>query len=285
MGIIDFFRDLLNPKDYGYYSYYDYSEEQRRQRQSAKPVTEESKTAKKPVEPVTEAKEKKEEQTLKTPEKPTRVEPIGSNKPYYYEDMYGPMPLEYDWGYRRESHRKYYRKEKKDVIVFVIEDSIYTSSYAKNIEAIVKRIVDSNKSSFFMMLKVGNDKQFFEPSDYESLIKDNMITRLFNEGHDFLVDYVETLEHITKFCKDTVVEYEYKGTKYDIQNISVIFIGSGKTNAGSETIEKVSKLVADIKNNKKTKTIKYFCMTDRQSIGVAKLGFPVIGHIDNDFYS
>lgn len=290
MGFIDYLKELFDPRGQDYYDYYEYCEAQRRQRERerANPITDQPKTVTKQEQSVNLDKDKMKEQIPKMNQSSMESQQPYSHKEHFYGDVYGPMPLEQDLTgrhYPREPFRKYYRKQKKDIIVFVIENSLYTRCYAQNIQAIVKRIIDSNKSAFFMMLKVGDGKRFFETSDYDTLTKDNVVASLFNESQQGNVDYIEVLDHITKFYKDTIVDYEYKSTKYDIQNISVVVIGSGKTYIDSEATENISKFVADIKNNKKTKTIKYFCMTDRQSIDVAKLGFPVIGHIDNDFYS
>lgn len=292
MGFIDFFRSLFEPDYYGYNK--DYSEyDDWRRKENEKAKLNPTSTVVVNMNQYNPSMGKTSGQEVKSnePTKPNSEPKIGKYADYtkapVSSEVYGPMPISEDLlakGYHRDKGFKFVRKEKKDIVVFVIENSLYTECYSKEIEAITKRIFDSNKESLFMILKVGDGKHFFDIFDYELLNQSGVLSGMFQKSQAAIVDYAEALEHILKFYTEILLEYEYKDKKYDIQNLSYIFIGSGKTYSDVETIKKVSKLVADVKSKKKTKTIKYFCMSDIQAIDVAKLGFPVIGHMDKDFY-
>ena len=298
MSLIDFFRSLFEPEYYSYESdYSEYANWRRKESEKANSTPTPAPNPKSTV--VVNMNENnftpsgvntqgiKSNEPQKSGSGPNVGEYGGSTKIPASSQVYGPMPLSEDLldkGYHKDKGFKFVRKEKKDVVVFVIENSLYTQCYSKEIQSITKKILDSNNESLFMILKVGDDKLFFDILDYDLIAKSDVLSVMLQKGQPSVVDYAEVLEHILKFYTDTLLECEYNNKKYDIQNMSYIFMGSGKTYNDVETIKKVSKLVADVKSKKKTKTIKYFCMSDKQSIDVAKLGFPVIGHIDNDFY-
>lgn len=175
-----------------------------------------------------------------------------------------------------------YYKPKKDVVIFVIENSPITLGYKNQIIGLVNKITQSNSECFFMMLRVGNEEKFYDVIDYSSLSPKGLFDEFFTDMQMLgKVDYLEALKHIEDFYTSSVVDFEYQRRKYIVKNINVIFVGSGCT---SSSKEEVAQTIKKLKTIQRTKTIKYFCLEDSQTFNVAKMGIPVIGHIETDFY-
>ena len=180
-------------------------------------------------------------------------------------------------------------KEKKNIIVFVVENTSKVNNYKAQILSLINKISNDNDSALFLFLKAGNNKKFYNVLDLKTIDEDKIIDSLLSVENDSCdeVDYVEVLKHINDFLVSLTVnlgELEYKEKKYDVQNISIIFIGTSDYYGDDESKVEISRLIRTIKVNKKTKTIKYFCMEDKETINAAMLGFPVVGHIVSDFY-
>lgn len=177
-------------------------------------------------------------------------------------------------------------KEKKDVIIFVVENTFMVNEYKNEILRLINKIVEDNKECFFLFLRTGNHKQYFEVSDYQSIMKDNLLENLLiSAEEDCAVDYLDVLKHIDSFLSTCIMGiFEYNHKKYDIQNNSIIFMGTGDCHHEEYSKKESMRLIKRINSRIKVKTIKYFCMEDSQTLKAATLGFPVIGHIVTDFY-
>ena len=177
-------------------------------------------------------------------------------------------------------------KPKKDVIIFAIENTPMVVEHKDKILNLIKKIANDNEKCFFMFLRMGNNKKYFDILNYESIQKDNIFDTLFigDDEEKANVDYQEVLKHINDFLISTIVDLEYKNKKYEIQNYNIIFIGTGEYEDVEVTKSESLNLMKRITSRSKVKTVKYFCINDNQTINVAALGFSVIGHIVTDFY-
>lgn len=179
------------------------------------------------------------------------------------------------------------RKEKKDVIIFAVENSSMVNQYKNEIGKILAKIAKDNDSCLFLFLRVGNNKKYFNIMDYDKMKEEKTIESLFESCEDEAseVDYLDVLKHMDNFLSPLqLLDLEYKDKKYDIQNKSIIFFGTGSYNLSEQDEDEVRRLMKRIKLRNSMRTIRYFCMKDSQTINVAALGFPVIGHIVADFY-
>ena len=197
--------------------------------------------------------------------------------------FYGPPTAEEY--YRYYTPRTVYR-EKKNIIIFAIENSSMTKEHKNQILKIVEKITKENQQALFMFLRIGNDKKYFDILDYASFEKNKIIENLITseEKEDENVDYTDVLNHINEFLVSTVINIDYKDRRYETSNNSIIFIGTGKCQQTEHAKIYGLSLITKICSKVKVKTLKYFCMEDYQTIDVAALGFPIVGHIVTDFY-
>lgn len=186
--------------------------------------------------------------------------------------------------------RRINRIEDKDAIVLVIENSIWTREFKNQILQLAKKIIDSNQDCFFLLMRMGDDKKILDVVDYETLEQISPLSDWFTEGSTSDCDYLGILNTLEEFYKSSISFFEYFDTtqqidkKYLIQDINIVFFGSGNINLDKETKKKCIESLKYLKSRMKIKSIKYFCTLDKQTINPANLGFPVIGHIETDFY-
>jgi len=184
---------------------------------------------------------------------------------------------------------KYMRREKKNIITFVLENTAKVREHKDEILRIIKKIVGDNHSSLFLFLQSGSNKKFFDVMDFETFNNDKILESLFSSDNpdDEKVDLEEVLKHLNTFLDSQKTSFgvlEYKEKKYDVENNSIIFIGTAAYDEKINSKKEIVELMSSIKAKRSVKTIKYFCMEDRETINAAMLGFPVIGHIVADFY-
>lgn len=262
MGWKDFFR-----KPSSHYYYGDYYEHPKREEPIRRPEP-------KPIS-TTEEKvkiSKPEIQTdVKRPDEIKEPRDMGS----YFENKH---QKEIDW-------YKPLRKENKDVVIIVVDNVSEVYEYQKEVVGLVNKITQSNKDSFFMVLRLGNDKKFFDVLNYEKLETEKVLDNLLTESKTEVdVDYLEALKHIEAFYNGTVFDFEYNDKKYDIKNIRILFVGTAQPVSDDKVKKDISKTLKELKQMGRIKAIKYFCMEDKQTFNAAKIGMPVIGHIQTDFY-
>ncbi len=208
----------------------------------------------------------------------------GGTKPVtgpYANDPYGPPAND-------KFKRPYTPKplyEKADAIIIVVESTRYTAKYQNDIMRLVNKIITDNPDSYFMFLRIGSNQAFSElfnstkvkeldlKQDFFGNIteKDDVnIEPALLKIDDFVMTHLLTLKTI------------HEGAKlYRIDGVKLIFIGQGKS---SGTVVKSSSVLKTLCKDKGVKTVKYFCIKDEDAINAAKLGFPVIGHIESNFY-
>lgn len=180
--------------------------------------------------------------------------------------------------------------KKKNVIMIVLENTLVVREHKKEILALIKKIVSDNAESFFVFLRTGSDKKYFELMDFDKLEKEKVIDELFPDSFDVSekVQLSDVLKHIhstleEQYSKFSILRYENK--TYDIEANSIIFIGTAAYENTEEAKKEILKEMKFITSEKKRiKTIKYFCIIDKNTINAAMLGFPVIGHLITDFY-
>jgi len=217
---------------------------------------------------------------FKETEVETKRGTVDSKYPRRQGELFGDE--EHDYGPWYRPQKPVVRKEKKDAVVFVVEESLSTVNYKKEILWLINKIIESNKECFFVLLCIGTKNKFYDPIDYNSFKVDGILSKILDESQEqSIIDYVEALKHIATFYDDTIFDFKYKEKEYDIEKINIIFIGTGHSD--TDNIE-TSKIIKKLKLLPRTKTIKYFCLEDNQTFNAAQLGMPVIGHVITDFY-
>jgi len=177
-------------------------------------------------------------------------------------------------------------KAKKDVIVFAIDNTSEVAEHKNEILHLVNKIVQDNEKCFFMFLRMCNHKKYFDILNYETYKKEEILKALFVESEEEVkVDYSDALKHINDFLISSIVDFELDDKKYELQNVRIIFIGAGTNDYAEDAKKETLECIKKITRRDKVKALKYFCMEDNQTINIAALGFPVIGHIVTDFYA
>ncbi|MBR5227621.1 MAG: hypothetical protein IKV94_03190 [Clostridia bacterium] len=177
-------------------------------------------------------------------------------------------------------------REKKNVIFFVIENSKEVCDNNGLVSGVMNKIISSNKDSFFRILTMYNEKKISDVLDFATLDSIAEINKKLNVAENdtdetyisdalrYIWDYLISIDTTSKTI-------EFKDKKYDFLKASIIFIGTGRGNIEDEAVGKYINL---LKLNSKVSTIKYICLKDKQAINVSAMGFPVIGHINPNFY-
>ena len=180
-----------------------------------------------------------------------------------------------------------YWLNKKTVIFFVIEDTVDVKKYANQINAITKRIIKENDSELFsFMVPNGKDTQINllsaslieRDKTVESILKSDDKTEISVK----LLDPLRNIAYFLEYVKKSFGKIYRGKSEFYVEKCKIIFIGTGEYEKNLQ--QDVTELIKFINNQTLVKTMKYFCMKDSQTVNAAKLGFPVIGHIEYDFY-
>ena len=182
----------------------------------------------------------------------------------------------------------YKPKVNKNIIIFVVENSNELNLYKPAFSGAITKIVADNDTALFKFIRIGNNKRYFELADKKDVETNKIIADLFSSNeNDEAVNLVEAGKEIEKFLDSLkpLNEVKFKTNNCVVSDIKIVFIGSGNfdDSVPCSTIE-FRKSLRDISSNKLVKTIKYFCMRDVETVKAASLGFPIIGHIESDFY-
>ncbi len=176
--------------------------------------------------------------------------------------------------------------EKRSGIIIVVEASEETVSYKTEITRLINKIVTDNQDEFFMFIRFGNATKHSELLKGDTLKGKDLVSPLLtlDEKAETKFDIYATLTHINNFVKDYVTLYKSFDVdlkKYMLEEVRIIFIGTAKTD---ECKHNPRILLRTISKTNKVKAIKYFCLKDIHTVKAAALGFPVIGHIESNFY-
>ena len=177
--------------------------------------------------------------------------------------------------------------EKKNIITMVIEDTSKVRKYKETVTKIISKIINDNKEDLFSIYRVGFNPKHFGIINSENIEKNNIVEQLLvdNDEPDTASLLHEVLKHIKFKINNDKTQFnkmEIADKKYEITGYSIIFIGIA--NFHDSTNEISSEILKEFKSNKMIKTIKYFCIDDISAINAAAIGFPVIGHIEANFY-
>jgi len=182
---------------------------------------------------------------------------------------------------------RYIPLKKKNVITLVVENTSNVREYKQTVLKIISKIINDNKEDLFSIYRVGFQPKHFGIIGAEVIEKNNILNELLIDTDDPDTESLlyEVLKHV-KFKINTdktqFNKMEMDDQKYEIVGYSIILIGVA--NFHDSTNELSSEILKELKSNKKIKTIKYFCIDDKSAINAATIGFPVIGHIEANFY-
>jgi hypothetical protein len=146
-----------------------------------------------------------------------------------------------------------------------------------------------NKDSFFLFLRMGENKKYFDILHHDKLKENNLPDCILstNIASDVSVQLSDALAHIDSAIKQPTLlplRFKHNDKDYEISSYKIIVIGSGKIDSTSSDQNQSCEFVKAICNTRNVKAFKYFCLKDRNSINAAKIGFPEIGHIVYTFY-
>ena len=189
--------------------------------------------------------------------------------PYYGTRSYAPIYV----------HKPSYAK--RPVAIIVVEASPETNAYCENITKIVNKIISDNPDAYFKLIRIGNASTSYVLCDHDKLKSvDISRTILSLKDAPYKFDLSWALKLIDSFVKEYITGQKVIDQKNVINDARVIFIGTGR----SDTTD-VSVFLKPLCASVEIKSVKYFCMKDEDAIMAAAHGFPVIGHIDANFYS
>ncbi len=216
-----------------------------------------------PVTPINHGEPADAFRTPATPLKP-------GEKPEPWYKTYTPKPL----------------YEKRSAIILVVEASLDTVQYKAEISRLINKIVTDNSDEFFLFIRFGNATKYSELIKGDKLKDKDVVSPLLtlDENAENKFDIYATLTHINSFIKDHITLYKTFDVdlkQYMLEDVRIIFIGTARTD---ECKHNPRILLRTITKTKKVKAVKYFCLKDVHTVKAAALGFPVIGHIESNFY-
>lgn len=174
--------------------------------------------------------------------------------------------------------------QRQNVIIIALENSITTLNYRNEILKLLNKIIQDNASAFFLFICVSRENKYFNLSLNPKCL-DYFSDEVALQDKD--VELSEALNYIYSFIESHVKAYkiiDFDNSSYIIDNARIIFIGTGIADSNASNIENAKKKIKALHRCTKVNAFKYFCINDCDSIKVASLGFPIIGHIENDFY-
>lgn len=180
-----------------------------------------------------------------------------------------------------------YWLNKKTVIFFVIEDTVEVKEYANQIKAIIKRIVKENDLALFSFMNTSGNSIKVDLLSASLIERDKPVETILNsddktENSVKLIKPLRNIAYFLEYVKKSFGKIKRGKSEFYVEKCKIIFIGTGKYEIDLQ--HDLAELIKFINNQALVKTMKYFCMKDTQTIDAAKLGFPVIGHIEYDFY-
>lgn len=183
--------------------------------------------------------------------------------------------------------KKHVIRPKKNVIIFGVENSFKVIEYRETVSKIISKIMDENKDSIFSVFRMGYLPKYFGLLPYDMLQKSGVKERLLKgfEESDKKTNIYEVLKYIKYIInshKTAINSVEIAEQTYEITGYNIVFIGTA--NFENTTNELSSEILKELKSDEKIKSIKYFCIDDKNTINAAAIGFPIIGHIESNFY-
>lgn len=179
--------------------------------------------------------------------------------------------------------------EKCSVIILAVENTAKIHAYKEEVLKLINRIVEDNKSELFLFLRVGNENKYFDVLSTNDLETEKLPDCLLfsDDSCSDNVKLADALTHISDFVNDYLNKFKYislKGKNYIADSVRVIFIGTGLTDEDALNTIRASEALNVLRATKNVKAIKYFCINDKDAINAALVGFPIIGHIESNFY-
>lgn len=177
--------------------------------------------------------------------------------------------------------------ENRNIVILAIENSSSVNEYQNKVLSVINKIITDNKSDLFMFFKLTKNSSHCDLMSYEELKSSNVLSALFDT--ETAVDFVnlsEVMKQIYTFISEQIESsiVTHNSKKYKVQNIRILFVGTGLMDEEEQGIASTIHFLNCLKCNSLTKSIKYFCIKDIDAINIAKMGFPIIGHLESNFY-
>lgn len=186
-----------------------------------------------------------------------------------------------------------YRKpmlSKKTVIAICVENSIMTQAYRSKIYNLISKVIEDNKDALFLLTRMDNQNEYFELAEYFDLKHQDLQKSLFPLGScsTRYINLSDALAHVCDYATlpnsklENAITFKYR--RFEVDNYKIIFIGTGITDSTSQEMQLSSEFLKLLCASNNVKAIKYFCTKDEYTINASSIGFPVIGHIESNFY-
>lgn len=188
---------------------------------------------------------------------------------------------ENDFYYYGKTYNPVKRKEKKNIIAIAIENSSTVYEHKNEVLSVIDKITSNNKNCLFKILNYGSTKSFSDVCLYDNIktsksLENVLITN--NDNYDCGIK--EALSESLGIAKKDSKKIPFSND-FELSDVSIVFIGSGKVN--SSEIKDARDIINKILDTK-VKSLKYFCIHDTETVPMAALGFPIVGHLISDFY-
>lgn len=184
-------------------------------------------------------------------------------------------------------YTRYVPRIKKNIIILAIENTSKVREYKEIVLKIISKIIEDNKDSMFAIFRMGCHPKYFGILPYDIIQKNQIKERVLKETDEqdksgFLYEVLKYVKHIINKNKISFNRIEVEDIEYEITGYNIVFLGTA--NFESSTNELSAEILKELKSNKKINSIKYFCIDDKNTINAASIGFPLIGHIESNFY-
>ena len=179
-----------------------------------------------------------------------------------------------------------FKPQQKDIIVFIVENTPSTSARKNIITGILKQLSTNQKTSLFLLVKVGKTNVYSELMDLDTISKSNLLVNLFDDNvSSDQTDLASALQHVKNTLSPMIInKFTFKECTFIASSFSFVCIGSGSAVDTEDSKDTIASCIKAFTKWHKTRNLKYLCVHDYETIKAAALGFPDIKHIVSNFY-
>ncbi len=181
--------------------------------------------------------------------------------------------------------------EKKTIIAIAVENTVKACQYNNEILKLINKVVEDNKNALFLFIRMEQQNKYFELLEYNDLKAHSLPDCLLSLSSSS-TKQIKLSDALTYICDYALLPKSklnhtltFKNKKFEVDNFKAIFIGTGAKDSDPSETKLASEFLQLLCESKNVKAIKYFCTKDEDTINAALIGFPVIGHIESNFYA
>lgn len=180
-----------------------------------------------------------------------------------------------------------FKPQTKDIIVLLVENTPSILARKDTFASLLNQIMANQKNALYLLVKVGTTNKYTPLLDYEEVTKNKLILDLFDtEISAEQTKFAEALEQVKNTLVPILInKFSFNKLDYESSSFSFVCIGSGSARIDKNSKTTIATCIKAFTSWKKTKNLKYLCVSDQETIKAASLGFPDIKHIVSDFYN